>query len=240
MSQDGSCSPTRSSEERALPVLAGAAASRPRLSNQVAAAVQCALSLAFLRRLVCFVVTSPGQSRWAFCDTILYLIYQNQDLKAVLYISFIFLVNRCLAKSICHLGTVSASISSQFACRSAATTPLVGMWFFDMLSRWVVRLRGCCIWLRNTLQRRRAVAAIGPRNVGQHVRRPVPPPGWNMPVLDVVDGTIIDQWYETSRPERKGRAYRGIIASPDCMTSAWAKLEAGVLVGAKYVIILFR
>ena len=84
------------------------------------------------------------------------------------------------------------------------------------------------------------MSAIGPRNVGQHVRRPVPPPAWNMPVLDVVDGTIIDQWHETSRPERKDRAYHGIIASPVCMTSAWAKLEVGVLVGAKYVIIMFR
>ena len=72
-----------SSEECALPVLAGAAASLPRLPNQVAAAVQCALLLAFLLwRPVCFVVTSPGQSQKTFRDIILYLIYQKSRLES--------------------------------------------------------------------------------------------------------------------------------------------------------------
>ena len=83
-----------SSEECALPVLAGAAASLPRLPNQVAAAVQCALSLAFLLwRPVCFVVASPGQSQKAFRRSqkaFRDIIIKNQDWKAVLYISFIF------------------------------------------------------------------------------------------------------------------------------------------------------
>ena len=53
---------------------------------------------------------------------------KNQDWKAVLYISFIFLVSRCVIKSICHLGTVSASTSNQFTCRSAATTGFLCLW----------------------------------------------------------------------------------------------------------------
>ena len=66
-------------------------------------------------------------------------------------------------------------------------------------------------------------------NLGHGVVRPVARPVGVLPILDVVDGAKVQQWYQTSHPERKGRAHRGIIPSTACMTSAGGKLEVGLL-----------